>query len=121
MDYITPGIKMLAGAMTPEKREAAIELEKREAALELQKRGFRTSGQHRFSGPIIVEPYQGNAHELFASSDPLAHCDIAATPQCIAALYNITTNTKNVPGNDIGIFEEGDYYRAEDLAYFVST
>ena len=36
-------------------------------------------------------------------------------PQCIATMYNITKATKANPNNKMGIFEEGDFYAAEDL------
>lgn len=33
-------------------------------------------------------------------------------------MYNITQATKAAPGNELGIFEEGDFYAAEDLVEF---
>lgn len=36
-------------------------------------------------------------------------------------MYNITKGTKAAAGNELGIFEEGDYYAAEDLIEFFVT
>jgi hypothetical protein len=35
-------------------------------------------------------------------------------------MYNITptTTTEPIPGNELGIFEEGDFYNAQDLELF---
>ena len=33
-------------------------------------------------------------------------------------MYNITQATKAAPGNELGIFEEGDFYAAQDLVEF---
>lgn len=34
------------------------------------------------------------------------------------AMYNISKADKATPGNELGIFEEGDFYAAEDLVEF---
>jgi tripeptidyl-peptidase-1 len=88
---------MLAGSLTPAKRQ--------ENLAELEKRGFRTSGHQPFSGPILGGPVPMAKEQL--TDNPTAHCDNAATPQCIAILYNITKATKAQAGNQLGIFEEG--------------
>jgi hypothetical protein len=36
-------------------------------------------------------------------------------------MYNITQATKAARGNELGIFEEGDFYAAEDLILFFAT
>lgn len=52
----------------------------------------------------------------------LALCDIAITPDCINAMYNITKATSAQPGNELGIFEDlGDYYSQTDLDLFFLT
>lgn len=48
----------------------------------------------------------------------LSQCDTIVTPPCIAAMYNITQGTKASPRNKFGVFEEGDFYAAEDLVEF---
>jgi len=49
----------------------------------------------------------------------LAVCDIAITPACIKALYNVTAPTKAAAGNELGIFEDlGDVYSQTDLDLF---
>ncbi|KAF4628214.1 hypothetical protein G7Y89_g9939 [Cudoniella acicularis] len=56
-----------------------------------------------------------------AIAQELSMCDTYITPPCIAAMYNITQSTKAAPGNEMGIFEEGDYYDAESLVEFFAT
>ena len=92
---------------------------KERAMEEAKKRGFRTQGAP-FSGPIIKEVFQSiaDAIPLLANADDLSKCDSSITPACIAAMYNITKPTKAAEGNELGIFEEGDYYAAEDLVEF---
>jgi tripeptidyl-peptidase-1 len=36
-------------------------------------------------------------------------------------MYNITHGTKAAPGNEMGIFEEGDFVDAESLVEFFAT
>jgi tripeptidyl-peptidase I len=36
-------------------------------------------------------------------------------------MYNITQATKAAVGNEMGIFEKGDFYAAEDLVLFFAT
>ncbi|KAF2152152.1 putative alkaline serine protease AorO [Myriangium duriaei CBS 260.36] len=86
VDYITPGLKLLAGG--------------------------KVSGANPRFGPKLTIP----TSEL--SSAGTSICDTAITPQCIATMYNITKATKASPSNRLGIFEEGDYYAAEDLVEF---
>jgi tripeptidyl-peptidase-1 len=48
----------------------------------------------------------------------LSSCDIAITPKCIQALYQIPPANSSQDGNSMGLFEEGDYYAGEDLDLF---
>lgn len=113
IDYITPGLRLLAGG-----KATANTLKKRESAHE--KRGFRTNGQSKFSGPLIKEVLSDDVLQAIKAAF-LSKCDTAITPACIATMYNITQATKAAPGNQLGIFEEGDYYAAEDLVEFFLT
>ncbi|KAH8811080.1 putative protease S8 tripeptidyl peptidase I [Xylogone sp. PMI_703] len=42
-------------------------------------------------------------------------CYVAVTPECIRQLYQIPKGTTAQPGNEIGVFENGDYYDQADL------
>ena len=54
-----------------------------------------------------------------AINGSLGICDIAITPECIKALYNITDPTTAAEGNELGIFESiADVYAQEDLNLF---
>jgi len=111
VDYITPGIKLLGGGKASNGRP----LDGRKSAME--KRGFRTSGNQNFSTPIIGPSVPATILKLLGLS-PLALCDQYVTPECIMAMYNITRGDKADPSNKLGIFEEGDFYAAEDLVEF---
>ena len=60
--------------------------------------------------------------QLEAAAASLAVCDVAITPACVKALYNITKPTKAAKGNKLGIFESiADVYAQEDLdSFFLS-
>lgn len=54
--------------------------------------------------------------------DLLGLCDVAITPPCIEAMYNLTKGDKASKGNELGIFEDlGDIYNQDDLDLFFST
>lgn len=87
----------------------------------MQKRifGVTTQGKH-----IIKPLLKALPEELSALlAKPLgALCGLAATPQCIKTLYNITTPTKHAAGNQLGIFEDlNDMYSQTDLNLFFAT
>jgi len=111
IDYVTPGLKLLAGGKTTDGRTPI----KKD---DIEKRGFRTAGNQGFSGPSILGTVEkslfGDATDKFL----LTLCDTAVTPPCIASMYNISKATKAAKGNELGIFEEGDYYAAQDLIEF---
>ncbi|KAI7039645.1 hypothetical protein KC352_g46697, partial [Hortaea werneckii] len=88
---------------------------------ELEKRGFRTSANQPFSGPVPGPNITIPLTTLNATEFELSHCDEYITPPCIALMYNITKATKAAKGNELGIFEEGDYYAAEDLIEFFAA
>lgn len=96
VDYVTPGLKLLAGG-----------------------KGSTSTMMKRNNIPIvgpIIEHLQNKTKAV-----ELTECDQYITPPCIAAMYNITQATKAAPGNQLGIFEEGDYYDAESLVAFFAT
>lgn len=112
VDYITPGLKLMAAG-----KASVASLEKR--ASEHEKRGFRT-GSGKFGGPRVKEVLTQDAlSSILAALIP--SCDTAITPKCIAELYSIPQATKAAAGNQLGIFEEGDFYAAEDLIEFFAT
>jgi tripeptidyl-peptidase-1 len=75
IDYIFPGIKLLAPPQSPKsKREV-----------------FR-----------IEEKVETDAHP---DPNDLSTCDIAITPACVAALYKIPSGHSKNPKNSMGVFE----------------
>lgn len=124
VDYITPGIKLYA---TGTKRPAPEDLEKRSqktaSSVEgeaLEKRWFGSGRGHRPHPPPKKPMPPGLPSNI--TDGGLAICDVVATPQCIARLYNITQGHKAHPGNQLGIFEDlGDVYSQEDLNLFFES
>ncbi|KAI9687482.1 MAG: hypothetical protein M1822_002092 [Bathelium mastoideum] len=112
VDYITPGLKLIAGG-----KASASTLTGDVDGIE--KRGFRTNSRSKFTGPSL-KSIISNATARAIANAPLANCDSYITPACIATMYNITKATKAAAGNQLGIFEEGDFYAAEDLVEFFS-
>ncbi|OGM51265.1 aorsin [Aspergillus bombycis] len=102
IDYITPGVKHLE---IREERPA----EKRSR----EKRSFGIL-------PPILRPLTLPLEELLGQL--LVLCDVAVTPACIQAMYNVTDGDKATKGNELGIFEDlGDIYSQDDLDLFFST
>ena len=98
VDYITPGIKLFTT-----KRRSVPDSNK-------QKRSFNI--------PPLLKDLGMSLAALLAIPE-LAVCDIAITPACIKALYNVTAPTKAAAGNELGIFEDlGDVYSQTDLDLF---
>ncbi|KAI1325715.1 putative alkaline serine protease AorO [Xylariaceae sp. FL0255] len=104
VDYVTPGLRLVAGGKTSRYSD-------------VEKRGFKTKNTN-FTGPSIIKTLEKDSLLNLTTADMLSQCDTMVTPPCIAAMYNITAATKAAPGNELGIFEEGDYYAAEDLIEF---
>ena len=83
----------------------------------LEKRKFGWGRGHRPRPPPMKPMPTGVVSNI--TSLGLAICDEIATPQCIAALYNITKGTKSSGTNQLGIFEDlDDIYSQEDLNLF---
>lgn len=115
VDYVTPGLKLLAGGKASNGRP----LDGRKRHME--KRGFRTNGNQNFSGPVFGPAITAPLDTLNNTATELSQCDQYITPPCIMAMYNITRGTKAAANNQLGIFEEGDFYAAEDLVEFFLT
>jgi len=113
VDYITPGLKLMAGGKTSSGQRSPTRRD-----IDLEKRGFRTGPNQNFSQPSIIKTLSKDLFSGATTNTLLSMCDTAVTPPCIAAMYNITQATKAAKGNELGIFEEGDYYAAEDLIEF---
>jgi tripeptidyl-peptidase I len=100
VDYVSPGIKLLAPRKAPRN----------------VKRDFHRSSDKKFieapEMPLLVKQAAGN----------LSTCDIAITPQCVQALYKFPNGTKADPRNALGVFEDlGDIYAQEDLDLFYAN
>ncbi|KAK7710335.1 hypothetical protein SLS64_005920 [Diaporthe eres] len=113
IDYITPGIKLLAP--TDELTEQGRQL--------LEKRGSSKPAPKPATKWHPSPPgYSLSAHGAQNQSD-LSTCDIAITPACVAALYQIPPAPKHVdPNNTMGIFEaELQYWDQLDLDLFFTN
>lgn len=98
IDYITPGIKLLALESHKSKREAVMEAR-------------------------IIHGFLKHEQEaLDISSTNLSTCDEVITPACVAALYHIPPHNSSNPNNSLGIFEsELQFYQQEDLNLFFTN
>ncbi|GAB7357186.1 hypothetical protein MBLNU459_g8174t2 [Dothideomycetes sp. NU459] len=97
VDYITPGIKLLALESHKSKREAVME-------------------------PRVIHGLLQNHQEADVASDDLTTCDVTITPACVAALYHIPASNSSNPNNSMGIFEsELQFYQQEDLNLFFTN
>jgi len=102
IDYISPGIKLMAPVESHrEKRAAAM------AAAGIESRSVHLQ-----------------KHKTVPSVNPndLSTCDQLITPACVAALYKIPPGTSKIRGNSLGIFEsELQFYAQKDLDSFFTT
>lgn len=106
IDYITPGIKLLAPVDNLRKKRQAntLSLNRRDESPK------RPSMQYEPSWPAPQ-----NASDL-------STCDIAITPACIAALYQIPPGHSANPNNSMGIYEsELEFYTQADLDSFFTN
>jgi tripeptidyl-peptidase-1 len=103
IDYITPGIKLLAPVQSHRsKREAAF-----------AKAGPSAKNTH---GLLKVDT------EIHTGPNDLSTCDIAITPACVAALYKIPKGHSHNRDNSMGIFEsELEFYTQKDLDSFFTN
>lgn len=111
VDYVTPGIRLMA----PPGRIDHIEKRKATQGRLAEKRSLLHG--------LRQTPANYQRHAAMPSNPAnLSTCDEAITPACIAALYQIpptNRSEKPVAGNAMGIFEsEAQYYAQEDLNLF---
>lgn len=105
VDYITPGIKLLAPPQSHRSKRESIR--KREAEL-----------SPRVAHNLLTQV------EDAAITDPndLSTCDVAITPACVAALYQIPPGSSAHPNNSMGIFEsELQFWTQLDLDLFFTN
>jgi tripeptidyl-peptidase I len=101
IDYITPGVKLLA----PMKRGQKKEFKKN------SKRTFGVSKPGK-NTPIL---FNENLPNLGSDVNDTTTCDKAITPACVAALYQIPPGNSSRPDNAMAVYEEGDYFAQSDL------
>ncbi|KAN0104205.1 subtilisin-like protein [Hyaloscypha variabilis] len=102
IDYITPGIKLMAPVESHREKRAAA----------MAEAGIESRSVHL------------QQHKNVPNVDPndLSTCDELITPACVAALYKIPPGTSKIRGNSLGIFEsELQFYAQKDLDSFFTT
>lgn len=124
VDYITPGIKLLApiDGQNRIKRENMV----RVVSEDQQKREKTLTRRvnHDLRDPLEEDSARAEAVRAAMSSDPndLSTCDVAISPACVAALYKIPPATRAHPNNSLGIFEsELQFYTQQDLDLFFAN
>lgn len=112
VDYITPGVKLLAPMEAPKEHQKR----------GLTKRQWPHQGHPQWGPgpwPHHHRPSQPMPHNPKAN---LSTCDVAITPACIAALYDIPPAHLADPSNSLGIFEaELQYWDQHDLNSFFTN
>lgn len=106
IDYISPGIKLLAPPQSHKSKREAFRVEEEVKDLE-------TRIVH---GALKVDA------EKYPDPNDLSTCDVAITPACVAALYKIPPGTSKNPKNSMGVFEsELQFYTQKDLDSFFTN
>ncbi|TVY87935.1 Tripeptidyl-peptidase, partial [Lachnellula willkommii] len=67
------------------------------------------------SFPPHTTPATGITSDSFAIGASEVPCHTAVTPDCLRTLYGIPLGNLSASGNEIGIFEQGDFYDQRDL------
>ena len=106
IDYITPGIKL-----TP--------VVKRSVNIKRSSHNFSKPPRRMFGPPGDVDMHW-QALEAANLPPDLQGCGMNITPPCIKALYQIPNaeTIGAVPGNSLGLFEQGSYFNKEDIDLF---
>ncbi|CZR67423.1 related to serine protease [Phialocephala subalpina] len=104
IDYVTPGIRLLA----PVQRQSL----KREVVVD--ENGLMKRNIHG----LLQNPSDAS----YTKPNDLSTCDVAITPDCVAALYKIPPGKTSHPNNSLGIFEsELQFYTQQDLDLFFTN
>lgn len=123
IDYVTPGIKLLAPVDLDKKikRENLVRIVHEDTE---EKRGSLSKRVSHNLHDAVVGSDREEAVRAALSSDPndLSTCDVAITPACVAALYKIPPATRAHPNNSLGLFEsELQFYTQQDLNLFFAN
>jgi tripeptidyl-peptidase-1 len=102
IDYITPGIKL-----TPVVKRTV-----------KAKRGT----PYAVKAPIHVEIEESQIISAEAAALPpvLQNCSTNITPACLKALYGIPDAPAAVPGNSVGLYQQGSYFAKEDIDAYMA-
>lgn len=103
IDYITPGTRLLSATKRGQ-----------------SKRDFGITSRLRGHPSIQSDP---PPNFPWSTAGELSICDVAISPACIRALYDIPKDPEYPDGipradNSLGIYEDGDYYAQADLDLF---
>jgi len=109
IDYITPGVKLLAPVESFKK--------KRNDAMKRDLQSKDLKARTIFHNQLkVLDP------AVHPDPNDLSTCDIAITPACVAALYQIPKAHSSHPDNSLGIFEsELQFYTQKDLDLFFAN
>lgn len=103
VDYITPGVKLLAPVESWKSKRNAMR---------------KRDGLDKRINHALLQTNSA-AH---TSPNDLSTCDIAITPACVAALYNIPPANSSIANNSLGIFEsELQFFYQPDLDNFFTN
>ena len=102
IDYITPGVKL-----APVVKRSV--MDKR--------------GSHAVKGPFRTEASPAQFVSAAAAGLPTAlqNCSTNMTPTCIKALYSIPNAPAAVPGNSVGLFQQGSYFAESDVNLWLAN
>jgi len=108
VDYITPGVKM-----------SAVLRKRTRKRNEAWGPNWRPKSPKQAPwGPFGPWQMPPAAHGLPAD---LQNCGFNITPPCWRALYNLPMPHINDTVNDVGLYEQGDYFALEDLSKYFAT
>ena len=111
IDYITPGIKLLAPPEPPKEHQ------KRSLAKRLSSPSAPYYHQSKVS--LFRKPTQEMIQNMAGN---LSNCAEVMSPECIATLYHIPPSNLACEDNSMGIFEsELEFWDQEDLNLFFSN
>lgn len=118
IDYITPGVKLLAPVERPQAHQKRSLIRRQWPH---QDPSWGHDHKHHRPGPWPKH----HPHPRPPPQNPksnLSTCDISITPACIAALYEIPPGHLADPSNSMGIFEaELQYWDQTDLDLFFTN